>query len=109
MIIIGRLGYLEERHPGTKPVFAPDLATYRIQELPSRGDLPGWIFNDEAKLENDGVITVRGGVFFDKRYGKRVIRRNFDDFAYDIRTGKWMRLTNRNWGQFSIGNEAGTP
>jgi hypothetical protein len=107
VIIIGRLGYTGERRPGTTPVFALELANYRIEELPSHGELPGWIFGHEAELDQDGVITVRGGEVIDEKYGERGIRRNFDDFAYDIGTGIWKRLTNRNWRQFSISDEGG--
>jgi hypothetical protein len=109
VIMIGRLGYPEERHPGQTPVFALDPASYRIEEQPSHGERPGWIFGHEAVLGPDGVITIRDGEVYEEKDGKPRIRRNFDDFAYDPRSGIWTRLTNRNWRQFSIRDEGGKP
>lgn len=108
VIIIGRLGDPEERQPGTTPVFALDLVTYRIDPLPSHGELPGWIFRHEAELGQDRRILIRGGEVFERKDDKESRRRrNLDDFAYDMGTGRWMRLTNRNWRQFSIRDVGG--
>jgi hypothetical protein len=99
VIVIGRLGYGDERRPGVTPVFALSLADYRITPLPSVGEAPGWIFKHEAESAG-GVITVRGGELV---RGDDEIRRNFDDFAYDIQVGTWIRLTDRKWRQYEIG------
>jgi hypothetical protein len=107
IIIIGRLGYAEDRHLGTTPVFALDLAGYRIEQLPSHGEIPGWVFGHETELDEYGFIAVRGGEVVVEKYGEQIIRRNFDDFVYDIGTGTWKRLTNRKWWQFSVTDEAG--
>jgi hypothetical protein len=104
VIVIGRLGYPEERHPGETPVMALDLDGYQMQALPSQGEPPGWIFGHEAELGPDG-ITVRGGEIHEEAKGNTRIRRNFDDFLYDPTTGHWKQLTNRKWRQFSIYDE----
>ncbi len=104
LILLGRLGYAGERNPGTTPVFALDLTSYRIEELPSLGELPGWIFGHEAEFLH-GIITIRGGELYEEKDGKALIRRNFDEFAYEIGTGTWKRLTNRKWRQYSISDE----
>jgi hypothetical protein len=106
VIIIGRLGYPEERRPGETPVYALDLASYRVEELPSQGEVPGWIFGHEAEPGPDG-ITIRGGEVYEKIDGKTRIRRNFDDFVYETQTGNWRRLTNRKWRQFLIRDVGG--
>lgn len=106
VIVIGRLGYMGERHAGTTPVMALDLATYRFEGLPSSGELPGWIFRHEAELSGD-TITIRGGEVHEEKDGEVKIRRNFDDFAYDIATGVWTKVTTRCWRQFSITDEGG--
>jgi hypothetical protein len=105
IIVIGRLGYMGERHVGKTPVFALDLASYRMTLLPSLGDSPGWIFGHEAELGPDGIV-IRGGEVWEEKAGEERIRRNFDDFIYDPQTGAWKRLTDRRWCQFSICNEA---
>lgn len=104
VIVIGRLGYMGERRPGVTPVMVLDLASYQIQELPSQGELPGWIFGHEADLGPEG-ITIRGGKVQEENEGEIRTRRNFDDFLYDPATGNWKRLTDRKWRQFSICNE----
>ena len=106
VIEIGRLGYQDERRSGATPVMVLDLATYRFEECPSHGELPGWIFGHEAQLSG-GAITIRGGEIHEEKDGEATIRRNFDDFAYDIATGSWKRLTTRNWRHFSISDEGG--
>ena len=104
IIAIGRLGYLDERHPGTTPVFALDPDGYRMEQLPSHGELPGWVFGQEAERGPEG-ITIRGGEVYEEIDSAPRIRRNFDDFAYDPGTGVWKRLTDRGWRQFSICNQ----
>ena len=69
VIVIGRLGYMGERHPGVTPVMALDLASYQIRELPSQGELPGWIFRHEAELGPEG-ITIRGGEIYEEIGGE---------------------------------------
>jgi hypothetical protein len=103
VIVIGRLGYMGERRPGVTPVMALDLTSYQFSELPSRGEPPGWIFRHEAELNPEG-ITLRGGQVYEEIEGEPRIRRNFDDFLYDLVSGRWTRLTDRRWRQFSICN-----
>ncbi len=108
VIVIGRTGYADARLPGTTPVLALDLATYRFEPLPSHGELPGWIFDHEAELSLS-TITIRGGEIQAGKGREITMRRNFDDFSYDLATGAWTRLTDRRWKQFSIRNESGKP
>lgn len=105
VIVIGSIGYEEERRPGATPVFALSLSDYHIEPLPSLGEAPGWIFKHEAEFA-DGVVTIRGGEIQDQKAGEARIRHNFDDFAYDVAAGVWTRLTDRKWRQYTI-HEAG--
>ncbi len=106
IVVIGRLGYQGQRHPGTTPVMELDLGTLRFAPLPSIGDVPGWIFGHEAELV-DGRIIIRGGKVIDPQSVKGEIRRNLDDFAYDLATGDWSRLTTRSWRQYTIADAGG--
>ncbi len=108
LIVIGRLGYHDERHPGTTPVFALDMANYRMEPLSSHGELPGWIFRHEAEAGPDGIV-IRGGEVYEEIDRSPRLRRNFDDFLYDLGSGSWKRLTDRKWRQFSIRDEEGKP
>src|SRR5262249_23152006 len=102
LIVVGCLGYPDDRRPGHPPVSSLDLSSYRISEAHTMGEAPGWIFGHEADVDPDGVITVRGGEVVVDRDGEEWFRRNVEEFALDARTGVWRRLTNRNWRQFAI-------
>ncbi|WP_162671432.1 hypothetical protein [Gemmata massiliana] len=105
VIIIGCLGYPDDRRPGRTPVYALDLSDYRVSEVSVTGAAPGWVFKHEAEATPDGIITIRGGTIIEEREGKRVYRRNVEEFALNTRSGVWQRLTNRNWSQFSVRQE----
>jgi hypothetical protein len=105
IIIIGRLGYSDDRRPGHTSVYSLDVTNFRIAQIPTVGEGPGWVFEHEADVSRDGVITIRGGRVVEERDGEQTIWRNFEDFALDSRSGVWRKLTNRNWAQFSIRQE----
>jgi hypothetical protein len=100
IIIIGCLGYSEQRQCGHTPVFALDLFDYHIRRIATSGEEPGWIFKHTADFDQNATITIRGGQI--DPGGKKSFRHNVEDFALDVETGIWRRLTNRNWLQFSI-------
>jgi hypothetical protein len=102
VIMIGCFGYQNNRRPGYTPVYALDLSGYRISEIETSGEKPGWLFKHEAEIDTQRVITVRGGEVVEEQNGKPRFRRNVEEYALDIRSGVWRRLTNRNWRQYSI-------
>jgi hypothetical protein len=105
IIIIGCLGYQNARRPGHTPVYSLDLSHYHISEIQTTGENPGWIFKQEAELDPTGKINIRGGEVIRSRDGRQQYRRNFNEYALDIKTWTWLRNTNRNWRQFSIRRE----
>jgi hypothetical protein len=105
IIIVGSLGYMNERRPGHTPVYALELPEYRISEIKTSGEVPGWISEHEAVLDADGVIVITGGRLIEHKDGEQQYKRNLEDYALDLRTGIWSRLTTRNWRQFSIRQE----
>jgi hypothetical protein len=105
IIIVGCLGYPDDRRPGHTPVYALDLSGYFISDVETSGEIPGWVFKHEAEFDPQGVITLRGGEVIEELGGERRFRRNVEDYALDLRSGVWHRLTNRNWRQFSIRQE----
>lgn len=102
IVIVGCLGYKSARRPGFTPVYALDTADYAISPLPTTGEMPGWISKHLASVDTPGVITVRGGEIANAGNGKHHFRRNVEDYALNLASGLWTRLTNRNWLQFSI-------
>lgn len=107
IIIVGSLGYMQERHPGYTPVYSLDLSGYHMSEIKTSGEMPGWISEHESVLGSNGTITIRGGKVIEQKGGKQQYRRNFEDYVLDLRSGVWSRVTNRNWRQLSIRQEDG--
>lgn len=103
IIVIGCLGYPDERRSGHTPVYTLDLTDYHISTMETSGEMPGWIFKHEAEFSSKGFITIRGGEIHPG--ADRWFRRNVEEYALDIQTAKWRRLTNRNWKQFAIHQE----
>jgi hypothetical protein len=109
IIIIGCLGYCEERRPGVTPVYALDLSSYEISRIETSGNGPGWISEHEADLSTDGTISIRGGRLFKQSGNDRVLCRNVEDFALDDQSWVWRRVTDRNWPQFAVSLADGCP
>ena len=101
LIVVGCIGYPEDRRPGHTPVFSLDLRSYEISEVRTSGQMPGWISVHEAEL-NSTVITLRGGKTFSYRGDEQQFRRNFDDYALNLVSRVWRRITDRKWLQFQI-------
>jgi hypothetical protein len=83
--IIGTLGYRDVRRPGETPVFRLDCETWRMESVPSRGRVPGWIHKHKARAEDDGTILIWRGQIWD---GQNLID-NQQAFRFDPRTGAW--------------------
>lgn len=107
LFIIGSLGYQDSRHPGETPVHVVNLSGYGISKMRTSGEAPSWIYGHEAYFDPGGVITIRGGRVTRDHKGKQVVRRNFDDYSLNVRSGIWQRVTNRKWHQFNVRQEDG--
>jgi len=64
IIIIGSLGYSNERRPGETPVYCLDTRDYRITSIDTTGTKPGWINHHKAEhVESDGkefIVVSKG-------------------------------------------------
>jgi hypothetical protein len=109
IIIVGNLGYVNERRPDHTPVYALDLSEYHMSEINTSGQTPGWISEHEASLDAHGVITIRGGKLIQQRDGEQQDERNFQDYALDVRSRTWERLTDRKCRRFLVRQQAGRP
>lgn len=108
IVVIGGVGYKNERRFGYTPVYSLDLSSYRFSEIATSGEMPGWISKHSALNTEEGVITVRGGQVFKERDSKQRICRNFEDYALDLRQRAWRRITDRKWRKFEIRQEKGS-
>jgi len=87
IIIVGCLGYPDDRRPGHTPVYALDPTGYGISKDQTTGEARGWVFEHEAEADSDGVITIRGGEVMEDQDGERRFRRNVEEYALDTRSG----------------------
>ena len=63
ILIIGNLGYPDDRRPGTTSVYRLDLTTFAITRLETRGTPPGWISRHQARFDAaTRTIALSGGV-----------------------------------------------
>ncbi len=101
IVIIGSLGYPEERNQNETPVYRLRLATFEIEKMETLGTPPGWIHRHTARLSEgkDSIIVTKGKIDLGK---KHALRENIDDWQLHLDDWSWERLTSRNWTQFEI-------
>lgn len=98
LVMIGNLGYTDDRQPGVTPVLELDLPTFHIRRVRTKGEGPGWISRHTASYEpGTGLIVVRGGEIYTG--ADDPMRANTDDWALDVSTRRWTRRTLREWPQ----------
>jgi hypothetical protein len=107
LVIVGSVGYKRERSLGKTPVYGLDLSNYCISEIQTSGSMPGWISRHTAEVDSYEVITVRGGRLFEGDQSNQRYVRNIEEYALDLRTTCWKRVSNRNWRQFSVWQKDG--
>lgn len=86
ILIIGCLGYREQRQEGVTPVLRLDLGTWRATPVATTGDTPGWIHRHRAEVR-DGRIFVSGGRI------EPGFRANPDRYALCLDTMRWQRIS----------------
>lgn len=94
IIIIGSLGYPDDRQLGHTPVFCLDLKTMAIQALKTSGDNPGWISGHHAVINKEhGSIEIhRGQVWRETKDGCDLCPNNHC-YSLHLATNTWTRAT----------------
>jgi hypothetical protein len=101
IIIIGNLGYPQERKREFTQIYVLDLNTYKISKIESSGDFPGWIHKHEAMLtsDKDFIIIKKGLIDFGDNYP---LRENIDEWKLNIKNWHWERLTKKKWTRWEL-------
>jgi hypothetical protein len=102
VILIGNLGYPEDRKPEMTPVFVLELATFSISALPTCGTPPGWIHEHEARLSVDGASIVIQRGLLDRGDPSTSLVENIDDWRLWLADFRWERLTDRRWPRWEV-------
>lgn len=100
ILIIGCLGYPQERRFGSTPICRLNVQTFEIQRIETTGACPGWIHGHKAKLDGLGRIVISGGEI--EKGQNELSNENIDDWALDLDTWNWTRLTDRAWPQWAF-------
>lgn len=103
--ILGSLGYPDDRMPGTTPAYVLSLDDMSIRAVTCDGEAPGWIRKHDAHLSGSSIVLSRGE--YEREDGSSV--ENVDDYALDLATCTWSRLTTRPYQQWSIARRDGEP
>lgn len=101
IVIIGSLGYPDDRRPGQTQVLMLKLDDLSVQEMPTSGAMLGWIHEHRATLADDGnsILIERGQLY---RGGEGALVENIDDWRLYLSDWRWERLTERNWPRWEV-------
>lgn len=103
IILIGNLGYPDDRQPGTTQILKLNTTTWKIERVSSTGESPGWIHSHQPTLSDDGqAIRVTGGIV-----DNGTLLENIEDYELDLSTLVWTKLTDRNWNRYVVEREDG--
>lgn len=101
IVIIGCLGYPQQRSVGRTPVFRLALDSMTIGPVETSGEAPGWLQRHSAELAHDGrAVVVRGGEVW--RGDQRTMQENIDTWSLDVATGRWTRLSALDWQHWTM-------
>ncbi|MEM6777905.1 MAG: ankyrin repeat domain-containing protein [Planctomycetota bacterium] len=89
--IVGGLGYQGSRRFGFTPIYRLDCHSWTIEELASTGDNPGWIYDHNARLDEDGTLVISDGKVCRQTIEGEDHVDNEVEFTLDLSGGTWTR------------------
>lgn len=91
IVIIGSLGYPDERNWKDTPIYLLSLDNLEIHKVESSGISPGWIHDHHATLSEDknSIILTKGKVQIGEGY---FLSENIDDWKLNLDDWSWDRL-----------------
>jgi hypothetical protein len=101
IVILGSLGYREERSSERTQVYLLRLDNFEMHSVETSGTSPGWIHGHIATLSDDkhSIILTKGKIHLETGHS---LKENIDDWKLHLDDWHWERLTARNWTQFGI-------
>ena len=91
ILLVGSLGYPEDRRHGDTQVYLFHPETLRFTAVSTSGEKPGWISNHQARLDGETLVIEGGKVDYGPDAGGYLD--NFDRWQLDLETWQWKRLT----------------
>jgi hypothetical protein len=107
IIVIGNLGYPQDRKKGVTQVLEMDISTWRMRLIATSGESPGWLHEHVAELSTDGRnIVVRGGLIDPvEKDEKCPLLENPDRWSLNLENWQWTRSTLQTWERYAFGAE----
>ena len=101
IVILGSLGYRDERKWNETQVCLLHLGDFEIHKVEASGTSPGWIHSHIATLSEDkkSIIVTKGKV---QTGPGQSLRENIEDWKLHLDDWRWEKLTSRSWPQFAI-------
>lgn len=90
--IIGRLGYHGTREYSMTPVYRLSCADWKMEEIATSGDNPGWIYKHQAESLGGNAILVSGGKICREIDGKEDHFDNEQTYRLDLTSRIWTRV-----------------
>lgn len=108
IILVGNLGYPEDRRVEQTQVLVVNLKTWSVSRIDTVERSPGWIHRHDAELRADGAcLRITGGQIF--RGESASLVENIDDWTLHLDGWRWERLTERRWVRFEVYRENKRP
>ena len=100
IIIIGSLGYSNDRQYTHTPVYKLNLNTFKIEQVATRNNM-GWIRGHQATLRDNQIIVKAGQILIDDT---APLLDNIDTWVLNLNTLIWKNVTHldRKWQRFYI-------
>ncbi|MDB6069889.1 MAG: hypothetical protein JWL81_1060 [Verrucomicrobiales bacterium] len=103
IIIIGNLGYKPSHEEQATQVFELDTVTWAMRRIVTAGPTPGWLHKHVAELSGDGKsIVISGGLVKPVSEKYEGCHENPDQWALDLTTWEWQRLTQKPWENYAL-------
>jgi hypothetical protein len=101
IVIIGSLGYPEDRIRAYTQLYLLDISSFKIEKINSSGCSPGWIHKHQAILSSDNksIAINNGEVDVGSEHS---LRENIDDWSLNIFEWRWDRLSEKKWTRWEI-------
>lgn len=104
ILLIGSLGYPDDRRGGETQVMLLDTRTWEIANQETSGENPGWIHGHAATLSQDGTaVRITGGEI--DQDSEATLLENIDEWELDLDHWRWKRLTERKWQRWELTRE----
>lgn len=108
IIVIGCLGYSEQRQVDNTPVYSLDLQNFAIGAVNCSGDAPGWLHKHHAlHVPRENAIVITGGLVLRPYPDRQQLVENIDDWKLHLADLRWERMTRRRWQRWHVRRQDG--